>query len=642
MGYWEDRDKIRNRKEETQPQGSIDPGFITQAKAGFADTPQAKLKAYAAGMEQPAERFKVRGNDVMYRGKDGTAQRVEPGFLGGLMGKSTTIGGGIAGAARGAPYGWPGMVVGGGLGAALGEGTRQVAGNMAYDDPVSISDIGTEALWEAVPTGVLGKLSQVRHSKGLAKDVAKLDRPAADALLESGRKLGVDLTPGEATNLSSQINKQRLLRRMPSAEDKLRDFFGNRANQVQSALDDYLESVSRVKEVSTGNQRAIDTAKRWFDEAKASRTREVEDLYNQAYSSGARANSMPVVQQVQKKLDKVPPSSSLGRTLKSVYKDMFEDAATDEGVKRVAVTDIEKLDNVKRLLLDPAIEKAVKNGDSAAARELQQVKTSLVDTLGEASPAYKEALQTFSNLSKPINEAENTLLGNLTRMKDTSAMRAARNVFSSNSSSPEAVAITRRYFNEIDPEAWNGMVRAYMQDTFERKLKDFASDQAQQNIGGRVYRELAGSKRQKEIMKAAMSPQQYSAFDELMNVLEATGRASAGASDTATFQAGQDVMSKGKGGVNLGSIFRGSGVALSPHRWADAVDEHRLSKNAAAMADIITDPNGINRMREISMLPPTAKEGALTSLMAEVATRPAERAMESQQPRMIDAIRYNQ
>jgi hypothetical protein len=117
---------------------------------------------------------------------------------------------------------------------------------------------------------------------------------------------------------------------------------------------------------------------------------------------------------------------------------------------------------------------------------------------------------------------------------------------------------------------------------------------------------MTGNPKQLEIIRMAMEPGQFKAFTDMMDVFEAIGRtAYAGqGSQTMTRQEGANLLRQESGAGVLGQA---AGLA-SPQSWGNRLSnflaEVRLGNYAEKMAEIMTSPQGMARLRELKRLAP--------------------------------------
>jgi hypothetical protein len=161
-------------------------------------------------------------------------------------------------------------------------------------------------------------------------------------------------------------------------------------------------------------------------------------------------------------------------------------------------------------------------------------------------------------------------------------------------------------------DEWNAGLRSYLQNAF-----DAAAKQDKGPVSS-IYRNLKADKRQFNNLKAAMSPEQFKAFDDLMSVLEMVKRAPPEGSATATDLGSRDAFT-GPVAKVVSKAIRSLNPINWPTRIADKIDDWSAGRNAEEMVNIITNPNAIKSLRRLKMLKPGTEKfitemGYLTSI----------------------------
>ena len=82
----------------------------------------------------------------------------------------------------------------------------------------------------------------------LAKDIAQVNPQMVQSLRSKAGQLGIPITPAEITNLSSLMAQQKVLGNVPESSIVMQKFYKEREAKVQSAVDDYLNSLSQVED----------------------------------------------------------------------------------------------------------------------------------------------------------------------------------------------------------------------------------------------------------------------------------------------------------------------------------------------------------------------------------------------------------
>ena len=153
---------------------------------------------------------------------------------------------------------------------------------------------------------------------------------------------------------------------------------------------------------------------------------------------------------------------------------------------------------------------------------------------------------------------------------------------------------------------WNAMLRSYLQDTFEQAGKQTMSSGIPVNQAPKWQAAMTGNPRQYRILEKSMSQSQFQGFKDMMDVFEAMGRtAGAGAgSQTMTRQEGAALLRRESG---AGAVGQAAGV-MSPQNYGATVKnwlaEVRLGNHAEKLAEVMTSPDGMKRLKELKRLSP--------------------------------------
>ena len=163
-----------------------------------------------------------------------------------------------------------------------------------------------------------------------------------------------------------------------------------------------------------------------------------------------------------------------------------------------------------------------------------EVKTTLLDHLDEASPAYKEARAQWGDLSDEVTAVEGGTLAGTAKKKQDKLHKIGQDIFSAG---PMAIATARNRALKVKggEDAWNGVVRSYLEDAFTKakKVPFSGIGRGTDHAGAKWWAEVFGDEDKKLKLKAALSPDQFRNLRKMMDVLEATGRAVDLNSDTA-------------------------------------------------------------------------------------------------------------
>jgi hypothetical protein len=198
-------------------------------------------------------------------------------------------------------------------------------------------------------------------------------------------------------------------------------------------------------------------------------------------------------------------------------------------------------------------------------------------------------------------------------------------------SSPQTIRLVRQQITQSGDNGgtiWNEVVRAYLENTWQKAMKPAAGATEEKIDAGLAFRNmLLGDTKRQEALRAALSPDQYVALTDLTRVLQAAGRVKKIGSDTAfNAQILREMEKNAPGGIATGVRW-----ATEPLKTVrDFFQTRAFENNAASLAEIITTPDGIARMRELRRLQPTQAKfwAILTQTLGEAGAFGVEQIME--------------
>lgn len=238
-------------------------------------------------------------------------------------------------------------------------------------------------------------------------------------------------------------------------------------------------------------------------------------------------------------------------------------------------------------------------------RAVTQFKQAFLGEVDNISPPYKAARAAFADASPEVTRAQSGLTGKLATLDQLQAKKAAETLFGA-SSGPQAIKEAKDLLQGQSPEAWQALKRSYIQGAFETAQKEVASNAGGIiNVGGKFRSALLGSPQAQKRMAAALEPREFAALNDLAEVLDAAGRVKPIMSDTAW---NQEMMAQARRDAT--PWLAKAAKSLNPLQWgdkiADALTESALAKNSARMAEVVTSPEGMAKLRELRMLSPTS------------------------------------
>jgi len=626
--------------------GGEGAGLRTQFKAGFVDEPTAKVEIYSAARfpdlsrEERLQRYGLHKGEVVYKADDGkiyyeTPDKFVDRAARWFVQEAGTKSPEWALSAIGAYFGG---IPGAGGGAAVGEAIRKGVGKVVFDEDQSAIDWAID-VGGAGATGILGESGGkviaagvkrgARVGSGEVGRLAQQDlgRAAPAKMMEKKARaeaVGIDLTLPELSESPSLTGAYRTLRGVPGeAGEKIRAFeSGVREPQIQEAIETGLEGVAPRQSTYELSDSGVSAARTSLEGLKEGRAAAAKPLYEAAFASGDTADISPVLDLIDGHLDKAAGAnrSALAAARRHLTKEVTEEAVEEGGkatTRRIGKEGIEELHEAK-LAIDAMLEKKGTTSISNVARKrLTEVKEALVNTLADASPDYEAARKVFEIKSVPIDDFVDSLAGRIAKLEGDDVVKASKMLFGPHSS-PEAITRARMKIAATDPEAWNGLVRAYLQDTLESATESVAEIRGANVVfGGKFRKAVFGSRAKREKLRAALSMNQYKNLSDLMLVLEDTVRAIDANSDTAFKLKQDELIKRGAGGQIAKWLKRNP---LNTERMAKEIENIRYPKYAAALAEALIKPGSYKQLLRLKQIKPGTEQAIKTIFLISTIT----------------------
>lgn len=592
-------------------------GVAAAFKGGVPTNKQDAIKMFAEARGIPASRYKVIDGNIAYQGDDGRFYRevVMPSetaayYTPDILEAAPSVASGLLTAPMTPAVNVP-------VTAAVGAGANYLRQKIAQQmtggevDPVQVGVSGLlSGAFEAVPA--LVKLGKERR---LASDIGSLDQSQVNRLQRLSREKNIPLTPAELTDMSSLQAQQKVLGNIPSSSKTMQKFYERReVENIQPAVQDFLSQISRVDEPTQAGQMGFTALKGTEESLKAAREQATEPLYRAAFNQSKPVNVTDVVLDIdsQLKTAKGQQASLLNKVKSYLYKDAPRlDAEGNEITQKVLEDRLPALQNAKFNIDALFKDDAFGSLDAKLQRQLQGIQENLVNAMGRENPAYLEANKAFADLSAPLQEFGERKTGtSLTKISPDNLNQFAKRVFEGNS--PDTVSYVKKQIMETNPDAWQAVTRAYLQDGWETASKASAQQKGnvKLDVGNAWQNILLGDVNKKKMLQRALEPEQYQALTDLAEVLRAAGSVKKLGSDTAFNQQIMKQMEKEAASDPLSMAGKMVGSALSPQTIGTKISEwameRSLARDANKVAEMITSPEGIKKLRELRQMSPTS------------------------------------
>jgi len=616
-------------QQETLPfQATAEMGATPSAafRAGVQTDKKAAIAEFAKARGIPESRYRIVGNDIVYEADDGKFYAEVPGILKApktsmaymapdIAEAIPSLVTGIASAPMmlGGPAGAAGSVaLTGGAASLANVGRQKIAGLISGEDrPLDVGQVATSGLLDAATQLIPGAKVGMYNAR-TAADIGRLDPAAVSELQRMAQARGIQLTPAELTNLPSLKSQQKVLGNIPESSDVLGRFYERRfQEQVQPAVDEFLGSISRVSDPMTAGFRGQSALKDQLSALEKQRDTLVEPYYKAAFEVAQPVDVRPVAARIDSMLEiaKGEEKRELQRIKDLLFREVkTKDAEGNEVVQKVLDDRLPALQRAKFAIDATLRSDAVGSMDKVIKGEITGIQKDLVTAMGANNPKYLEANEAFATFSDPIQRFMEKRPGlSLTNISPDNLNQFASRVF--DNASPQSVRYVRQQVEAVNPAAWQDVSRAWLQQKWEKASGVTPGSREIPVDAGATWRNLLlGNEKDKRVLQAALSKEQYTALTDLTSVLEAAGRVKKIGSDTAFNQKVLKDMGDQAGGLIQTAGKVAGGIRLdAPLKFiADWASERQFSKNAESIAGIITSPDGMSKLRQLRKLSPTS------------------------------------
>lgn len=282
--------------------------------------------------------------------------------------------------------------------------------------------------------------------------------------MEAGKRLGLQLTPAEASGNPLVAARQGALGSTDEAGQQL-VAFGNRQEQAQQkAISGLFDEISPNSDIASAQAR--ETAQSIIKDREKALAQKAQPFYESAESQ------------------RIPTKT---------YRDLTKDANIAAAINRVRNDPIYKgeiagfksnqvkvLDLAKKNL-DDQIEVAQRAGEKNKVRILMKSKERLVSSLDEVSPDYNTARGIYTEGMPNIQSLIKGDVGRIADLSDTQLQNVGRIIFDPAETDIKTLEKIRDTFTKKDPNLWRQVVRNSMESKME------ASRQASSGKSGSAF-----------------------------------------------------------------------------------------------------------------------------------------------------------
>ncbi len=575
--------------------------FTATLKSDFVSDPETKRRLIAKTLfpndPEGHKRIGIIDGDPVYVDDQGQLRKVANGWdrFGAAVASNLPemVMGGI-GSVSSSP------VIGGAMGAAGARGIKRGIAGLLTDEPQTVkgnlAEMATEGVVSTAAGGV-GKAIGAVAGRGKVVDFTPSDvKTAVQAREAIKNSTGIDVDLAQASGNNKLIALRAYAARFPGKSAELVQAAEEvQKGQLDQAVNRVLNQIATSAPSEVAGARGINAAGAVLELARGVRDKAVAPLYEAA---GKVALSADVVADVSK--DPLIARAAKRVSVDPVYARKLQGSRPDS---------VAYWHQVKRNL-DAGYEAAASAGNKTVAREYADAAASLNNKLKAASPEYATANQEFAKATREIVEPlENSAVGAISRIKNPKAATVAAKIFNDPNITAAEIRATRASIEKVDPEAWNGLVRQWMAQGWNKALKVTQTGESV-NPAGKLRQALVGTPEQRAKAAAMMPTGSLQAFEDLMNASKALSRTPTAGSNTMRDTEIANQL-KGQGGVILKWL-------TSPRAsMTSAAEQRAVEKNTIALTEAIIDPAKQKQLRVIVKMSDRAKQAiALSALLS--------------------------
>lgn len=433
-----------------------------------------------------------------------------------------------------------------GAGGVIGLGTKMAGSGSALISGIgqSLSSAPVAQLASEAPSAVASELAMefVKESGGgpFAQMVAGLAGAiGGGAITPTGAKKTLPAKPSRvrgieqaeealgipgATTSAQKIGTPEEIARqtLMSRSKELIDFANESNSKTSRALGEFLDSLAGTGGSVSSGVAAREGAKTFKKSLRNAQKEATEPLYARARSENANIDTNALLSDAAAIKSEYRPTKD-PTTGREITPPVYDLVSEFESRVRAAKGNLGDLQNVK-FWLDGRLER---RGDSALEkierRAVARLKKDLVDTMSEASDAYRNANAVFEDYQKYINAADDSLIGILSDADNVQLTSTLDRIFREDVSEIKKL---RRALDTSAPRAYEAIYKANL----KKKLSDISDELLgagetnllPQNSPGAVYqRVLGGSKGMSKLIETAPTPQAKETLKYLNRVFAA-------------------------------------------------------------------------------------------------------------------------
>lgn len=436
---------------------------------------------------------------------------------------------------------------------------------------------------------------------------------AAQKLMDDAASIGSPITAAEA--LSDVAPELALLQRAVEETREGSKYFNSiirdRASNVKRVEDALREGLGRTPTPSEVSAAINEESRKIIEAAKKARAEIVEPLYDKAkYDLSGMPRKAPdsVSRETVKLIDELISSAPEDVRLKKI-RNLFYEKTPSGSIRMTAdkkpsfKKNVDQLHEVKTMIDD-----IMMASNPTTQMKGMMIKNKYLGLLDEAIPEYKAAREEYAKLSRDlVDPLENGDIGRLAAAKDYKAIR--RNFFDPETARPEDVRYIGNLLKDKDPEIMRKVVQVELENQMNKALTELQSG-VSEYAGAKFRKNIIGNPQQQKNLEEMFNfipdgKKAYAGYKKFLDILAAQGRRLPSGSPTAVKQQLQREL--------IGAIpdVTRPGITGKIPILKDIILDRAYKTNADKLASILTSPDGVAKIRELTKLNPKSRKASI-------------------------------
>lgn len=424
---------------------------------------------------------------------------------------------------------------------------------------------------------------------------------------EATEATGVDLFQAQQTGVPAQLEKQAFVAQLPAGTRSAVEGLKKQNKQAGDAVETFLGTIAPDQAVVTGSERIRTAAQTAVAATKRARSEASSPIYKQAFRRQRQGKIESIdLDQLQTKISSMSAQfeqrGQIAKNLNSAL-DKIENAGGN--LQKLHLAKIEIDQTINSFGAD-----AVGN---TTKRFLTDIKKDLTDELIKQSPSYRAARSEFIRLSPPVTKIQESIIGKVANLDDTQLKQASSKLFDAAETNPSVVAKAKKAITDVDPGAWDEIVRVELEKRLG-SIKATAADGDIQNIPGQLFRALFPNDKSTRVLMNALDDNGKKNLNYLKTVL---GRARTGRPGGSQTAAREEIKRELRGGSlqAIRQFFRAPVSTL-----VSTGEDAAFNRRTAALSKAMYDPTWKAEMKSIRKFNPNspAAARAMTQLLNDI------------------------